>query len=52
MSRMQSRMLPDGRRLHLNDGPIDLIISGEGEAQEVALAYEAAQARRNEGRGV
>ena len=45
MSRMQSRMLPDGRRLHLNDGPIDLIISAEGEAQEVALAYEGAQAR-------
>lgn len=35
-------MLPDGRRLHLHDGPIDLIIGAEGEREE---AFAAAQAR-------
>jgi len=45
MTRMQARMLPDGRRLHLNDGPIDLIIGAEGEPSEVARAFVAAQAR-------
>lgn len=45
MTRMQARMLPDGRRLHLNDGPIDLIIGAEGEAAEVGRAYAAAHAR-------
>ncbi len=45
MSRMQARMLPDGRRLHLHDGPIDLIIGAEGEAEQVARAYQAAEAR-------
>ena len=45
MSRMQARMLPDGRRLHLHDGPIDLIIAADGEAVQVALAYQAAEAR-------
>jgi hypothetical protein len=42
MSRMEARMLPDGRRLHLHDGPIDLIIGAEGDATR---AYEAAAAR-------
>ena len=45
MTRVQARMLPDGRRLHLNDGPIDLIIGAEGEADEVGRAYAAAHAR-------
>ena len=45
MSRMQARMLPDGRRLHLQDGPIDLIIGAEGEDAEIARAYAAAEAR-------
>lgn len=45
MSRMQAQLLPDGRRLHLHDGPIDLIIGAEGEAKDVARAYEAAAAR-------
>lgn len=45
MSRMQAHMLPDGRRLHLNDGPIDLIIAAEGEGEAVGLAYAAAHAR-------
>jgi hypothetical protein len=35
-------MLPDGRRLHLQDGPIDLIIGAEGEREE---AFAAAQSR-------
>jgi len=42
MSRMEARMLPDGRRLHLHDGPIDLIIAAEGEREE---AFAAAQSR-------
>ena len=29
-SRAQIRMLPDGRRLHLHDGPIDLIVEVTG----------------------
>ena len=45
MTRMQARMLPDGRRLHLNDGPIDLIIGAEGQPGEVGRAYAAAHAR-------
>jgi ApbE superfamily uncharacterized protein (UPF0280 family) len=45
MSRMQARMLPDGRRLHLHDGPIDLIICAEGGELEIACAYAAAEAR-------
>ena len=35
-------MLSDGRRLHLQHGPIDLIIAAEGESREVATAYEQA----------
>ena len=42
MSRMEARMLPDGRRLHLHDGPIDLIIAAEGAREE---AFAAAQFR-------
>ena len=42
MTRMQARMLPDGRRLHLQDGPIDLIIGAEGDS---VRAHEAAKAR-------
>lgn len=45
MSRMQARMLPRGQRLHLNDGPIDLIISAEGAPQDVSRALAAAEAR-------
>jgi ApbE superfamily uncharacterized protein (UPF0280 family) len=39
------RMLPDGRRLHLHDGPIDLIIEADGTPQAVSAAYEAAARR-------
>lgn len=38
----QAAMLPDGRRLHLNHGPIDLIIEAFGEATEIAAAYRQA----------
>jgi len=44
-SRAQMRLLPDGRRLHLHDGPIDLIVEAFGEISEVEGAYRAACAR-------
>ncbi|MFO1153814.1 MAG: UPF0280 family protein [Rhodospirillales bacterium] len=34
-----ARVLPDGRRLHLQHGPIDLIIEAWGERTEVEAAY-------------
>ncbi|MDX7949945.1 UPF0280 family protein [Lichenihabitans sp. Uapishka_5] len=43
MSRMpQARLLPDGRRLHLQDGPIDLVIGAFGGPHAVEDAYRAA----------
>ena len=39
------RMLPDRRRLHLSDGPIDLIVEAGGIPQTVQCAYEAAARR-------
>jgi ApbE superfamily uncharacterized protein (UPF0280 family) len=44
-NRSQIRMLPDGRRLHMSDGPIDVIVEAFGESSEVELAYRAAAAR-------
>ena len=41
----QIALLSGGRRLHLQDGPIDLIIEARGEAGEVQAAYEAAARR-------
>lgn len=41
----QIALLSDGRRLHLQDGPIDLIIEARGAANEVRAAYEAAAGR-------
>jgi ApbE superfamily uncharacterized protein (UPF0280 family) len=41
----QIRMLPDGRRLHLQDGPIDLIIEAFGAASAIRVAYQAAATR-------
>lgn len=38
-------MLADGRRLHLHDGPIDLVIEAVGTADAVARAYASAVAR-------
>ena len=43
--RAQMRMLPDGRRLHMQDGPIDLIVEASGAAGEIEVAYRAAWAR-------
>ena len=43
--RGQVRLLPDGLRLHLNDGPIDLIIGADGSTARVRDAYRAAAAR-------
>ena len=39
------RRLPDGRRLHLHDGPIDLILEAWGTPEAVASAYRAAAGR-------
>jgi uncharacterized protein len=41
MSRMEARMLADGQRLHLHDGPIDLIIGAEGQRENAFAAAEA-----------
>ena len=41
----QIRLLPDGRRLHLHDGPIDLIVEAFGSVQGINTAYQAAAAR-------
>lgn len=43
--RAQIRRLNDGRRLHLHDGPIDLIVEAFGDAREVQAAYRAAVVR-------
>jgi ApbE superfamily uncharacterized protein (UPF0280 family) len=44
-NRAQIRMLPDGRRLHMQDGPIDVIVEAFGEAREIEVAYRAAATR-------
>ncbi len=44
-SRAQIRMLADGRRLHMHDGPIDLVLEAFGDAREIEGAYRAATAR-------
>ncbi|RUU78969.1 UPF0280 family protein [Mesorhizobium sp. M7A.F.Ca.MR.362.00.0.0] len=41
----QAHWLQDGKRLHLNHGPIDLIVEVFGEAEECRQAYEQAVAR-------
>ncbi len=41
-TRAQIRWLPDGHRLHMQDGPIDLIVEAFGAAAEVEAAYRAA----------
>jgi ApbE superfamily uncharacterized protein (UPF0280 family) len=43
--RAQIRLLDDRRRMHLHDGPIDLIVEGFGAPGEVEAAYRAASAR-------
>jgi uncharacterized protein len=37
--------LADGRRLHLHDGPIDLIVEARGAGTDVAMAYQAVAQR-------
>ncbi len=44
-SRAQIRMLADGHRLHMQDGPIDLIVQAFGESGEIENAYRAASGR-------
>ncbi len=41
----QIRLLADGRRLHLQDGPIDLIVEAHGSEAEMRTAYDAAARR-------
>jgi ApbE superfamily uncharacterized protein (UPF0280 family) len=41
----QIALLPDGKRLHLQDGPIDLVIEAKGREGDVRVAYEAAARR-------
>jgi ApbE superfamily uncharacterized protein (UPF0280 family) len=41
----QIGLLPDGRRLHLQDGPIDLIVEAGGSETSVRAAYEVAARR-------
>jgi ApbE superfamily uncharacterized protein (UPF0280 family) len=43
-NRIQARLLP-GHRLHLHDGPIDLIIGAWGEPAEIESAHRAAEGR-------
>jgi uncharacterized protein len=41
----QIALLPDGKRLHLQDGPIDLIVEARGGGADVRAAYDAAARR-------
>ncbi|MBB4421565.1 hypothetical protein GGD66_000091 [Bradyrhizobium sp. CIR48] len=41
----QIAWLSDGRRLHLQDGPIDLVVEARGRTDDVRAAYEAAVRR-------
>jgi ApbE superfamily uncharacterized protein (UPF0280 family) len=41
----QISLLPDGRRLHLHHGPIDLIVAAFGSTRQINAAYRAAAAR-------
>ena len=43
----QIRFLADGRRLHLQDGPIDLIVEANGSHANIRAAYAAAARRFN-----
>jgi ApbE superfamily uncharacterized protein (UPF0280 family) len=43
--RPQIALLADGRRLHLQDGPIDLIVEAKGTEPDVRAAYQAAARR-------
>jgi ApbE superfamily uncharacterized protein (UPF0280 family) len=41
----QIGFLADGRRLHLQDGPIDLIVAAHGNESDIRAAYDAAALR-------
>jgi len=41
----QVRLLPDGRRLYLHDGPIDVVLEAFGAVREIENAYRAAAQR-------
>jgi uncharacterized protein len=43
--RSEVGLLPDGKRLHLHDGPIDLIVEADGSNEAVREAYIAASKR-------
>jgi ApbE superfamily uncharacterized protein (UPF0280 family) len=43
--RPQIALLADGKRLHLQDGPIDLIVEANGQEAQVQAAYAAAVRR-------
>ena len=43
--RAEIRLLPDGRRLYLHDGPIDVILEAFGTTSEISSAYDAAAHR-------
>ncbi|HST11333.1 MAG TPA: UPF0280 family protein [Terriglobales bacterium] len=43
--RAQIRILPDGRRLYLHDGPIDIVLGAFGAAKQIEIAYRAAAQR-------
>ena len=43
--RPQIARLADGRRLHLQDGPIDLIVEAKGPEAQLRAAYAAAARR-------
>lgn len=45
MNRPQAAWLGDGKRLHLQHGPIDLILDVDGAPDEVRLAYDQARLR-------
>ena len=48
----QIALLSDGRRLHLQDGPIDLIVEARGREHDVRAAYEAAAAIKPQDREI
>ncbi|TIW75788.1 MAG: UPF0280 family protein, partial [Mesorhizobium sp.] len=45
MNSPQAHWLADGRRLHLNHGPIDLIVEAFGSDDERRAAYQQAVTR-------
>jgi uncharacterized protein len=45
MTSPQVALLPDGRRLHLQHGPIDLVVEAFGAREEIGAAYRQARNR-------